>query len=101
VNPKLGGAHHSQPTAGPDPAESTKRMFNTNAPVVDENCAFCGIEHPAGEPHCPNCGYPASVLFHAGPNPEECPYWLFGRWVMRPDFTAADQAELERRGVLS
>ena len=57
----------------------------------------CGIGHPKGEEHCPNCGQPASSLLHATWNLEECPYWLFGRWVMPSDFTAADKAQLARQ----
>ena len=53
--------------------------------------------YPRDEEHCPNCGQPASSLFHATWNLEKCPYWLFGRWVMRSDFTEADEAELARQ----
>ena len=60
-------------------------------------CSSCGIVHPPDDEHCPNCGQPASILFHASWNLEKCPYWLNGRWVLRADFTPADEAELARQ----
>ena len=42
----------------------------------------CGRYHPPSEPHCPNCGEPAGMGFHAGWNLAECPIWINGRgWV--------------------
>ena len=60
------------------------------------DCDQCGHWHRKGEEHCPNCGQPAESGFHASMNLDDCPCWVFGRWVMPADLTAAEKAELER-----
>jgi hypothetical protein len=87
-------AHLNQPADVNGDAESRLAAAPTPSHV---DCDICGKWHRKGESHCPNCGEPASSLFHASWDLEKCPYWLSGRWVMPEDFTDADRAELAKQ----
>jgi hypothetical protein len=54
-------------------------------------CEQCLRRHAEGEPHCPNCGQPASSGFHASDYLERCPDWIEGRgWVPRAALPAEE-----------